>query len=139
MGPRELMTDRQCPGLQLAPGIKLTECVATRRCAQLLNLAPANAPVAVTLPCGWEQETSSLMLCCPEQLVTDAAPAPPPRFPVPGGQQGRPCEDRSHMCPTWAKNGACLLNQTFIVSDWDQNGVVDSDLMFEVINSFALV
>ena len=57
----------------------------------------------------------------------------PPRFPVDGS--ARPCEDKHSMCSTWASNGACKLDRHHQISDFDNNGFVKSDVMFNFMQT----
>ena len=74
------MSDRNCatqlkqdPNNQTfanIPGIgNLTECVPLNRCPTVLDnpLAPSNQ----TITCGFDSDSQLLMICCPEDLVTD--------------------------------------------------------------------
>ena len=52
------------------PGLgNFTECVPLNRCHKILD--NSNAPNNQTLPCGFDLETETMMICCPAELVED--------------------------------------------------------------------
>ena len=63
--------------------------------------------------CGFDEEKSLLKICCPKSKIKEPEenPTQPPRFPQRG--KPRPVSDKTSMCRTWAKNGACKLDQHF--------------------------
>jgi len=130
--PAPTMADRTCYNTPL-PGTEfvLKNCVTLNRCSQLLQYP--HAPATVFQPCGFDEEESSLMICCPEELTTEPVEiVQPPRFPVgnkPGGE-ARQCNDKHDMCATWKNNKGCALDQHFIISEEDGNGKVASASMF---------
>jgi len=129
--PPITMANRTCYNTPLGDGKVLSNCVPLNRCAQLLDYP--NAPVTVTQPCGFDEEESSLMICCPDEFTTEPVKLDQePRFPVgnkPGGE-ARKCTDKNDMCTTWKKNNGCKLDQSFSISDEDGNGGVTSADMF---------
>jgi len=129
--PPITMGNRTCYNTPLGDGKVLSNCVPLNQCAELLEYP--NAPVTVTQPCGFDEEESSLMICCPEEFTTEPIKLhQDPRFPIdnePGGE-ARKCVDKHEMCSTWKKNGACSLDRSFSISDEDGNGAVTSADMF---------
>ena len=73
-----------------------------------------------------------LLVCCPEQLVTQTpAPPQPPRFPLADGSP-RPVEDKHELCPFWRGNGGCDLDRDIIFAEEDpRNAVVRSQDLFD--------
>ena len=63
--------------------------------------------------CGFDEEKSLLKICCPKSKIKEPEenPTQPPRFPQRG--KPRPVSDKTSMCRTWAKNGACRLDKHF--------------------------
>eukprot|EP00092_Neocalanus_flemingeri_P037709 GFUD01041055.1.p1 GENE.GFUD01041055.1~~GFUD01041055.1.p1 ORF type:complete len:698 (+),score=145.05 GFUD01041055.1:85-2178(+) len=132
VAPVITMANRTCYNTPLGDGRVLSNCVPINRCAQLLDTYPS-APITVTQPCGFDEESSSLMICCPEEFTTDPVEiAQEPRFPVgnkPGGEARR-CSDKHELCTRWKDNGGCALDQNFVISEEDGNGRVSSADMF---------
>ena len=116
------MANRTCYNTPLPPqifgGKILSQCVPINQCAQLLDYP--NAPVTVTQPCGFDEEESNLMICCPQEFVkpTPEKIHPEPRFPVDNDAGGEPrkCTDKTDMCAVWKKNGGCRLDRSFSIS-----------------------
>ena len=132
----QLMHDRICYNTSLENGLILSECVSINRCPSLLQFP--NAPLSTMVPCGFDEEEASLLICCPEKLVTEPQNTNQElRFPVgnaPGGP-ARNCEDRHELCKLWAENGGCVLDQKFVISNADRNGEVQSADMFSFMQS----
>jgi len=139
--PPITMANRTCYNTPLPPqifgGKILSQCVPINQCAQLLDYP--NAPVTVTQPCGFDEEESNLMICCPQEFVkpTPEKIHPEPRFPVGNDAGGEPrkCTDKTDMCAQWKKNGGCKLDRKFDISDVDSNGGVESADMFRFMQT----
>merc|ERR1719450_1865134 len=112
-------------------GAANTTCVPVTQCPSLMN-SPVT-PLIVT-PCGFDENAAIMKICCPNNQVEKTVSAvQPPRYPV--NDQARPCEDKHSMCPTWADNGACKLDRHHLISDYDNNGFVTSDVMFNFMQT----
>ena len=57
-----------------------------------------------------------MMVCCPEDRVTEPEQTVQPRYKVPDGT-ARPVEDKTQFCGKWKKNGACRLDQDFYLGE----------------------
>eukprot|EP00092_Neocalanus_flemingeri_P070336 GFUD01086316.1.p1 GENE.GFUD01086316.1~~GFUD01086316.1.p1 ORF type:complete len:596 (-),score=125.76 GFUD01086316.1:106-1893(-) len=129
--PALVMANRTCYDTPLEDGKVLSNCVPINRCAQLLEYP--DAPVTTMLPCGFDEEESSLMICCPEEFTTDPVEiVQEPRFPIgnTAGEEARQCKDKHEMCARWKSNDGCALNQNFVISEEDGNGKFSSSSMF---------
>ena len=66
------MADNQCNlngQFSTLPGIgELSQCVPLNRCARILD--NTYAPQNQTQPCGFDEENSIMMICCPDDYVT---------------------------------------------------------------------
>jgi len=108
-----------------------TSCVPMTQCPALMNSPVTPLTVA---PCSFDEDATILKICCPNDQVQEAvSTVQPPRFPVDGS--ARPCEDKHSMCSTWASNGACKLDRHHQISDFDNNGFVKSDVMFNFMQT----
>ena len=67
------MSDNACNpfgAFAFLPGLgNLTECVPLNSCHKILD--NSNAPNNQTQPCGFDEETQTMMICCPPELVED--------------------------------------------------------------------
>ena len=94
----------------------MSECVPLNRCPTILN--NPQAPIMETFPCGFDENSRLLMICCPPGLVR--APlnfTQPPLFPTPHGE-ARGVEDKTRLCGKWRyEGGACNLDRDFSTSD----------------------
>ena len=125
-----------------------TTCVPVTQCPGLMN-SPDLALTVNYLTCSFDEEASIIKICCPNtlgnyifmlnvhyfQILVEkpVSTVQPPRFPVNG--KARPCEDKHSMCSTWAKNGACKLDRHHLISDFDNNGYVNNDVMFNFMQT----
>ena len=109
-----------------------------------------DTPLIVT-PCGFDENEAMMKICCPNNqgisifiqnihnfqihilVEKTVSTVQPPRYPV--NDQARPCEDKHLMCSTWADNGACKLDRHHLISDYDNNGFVTSDVMFNFMQT----
>ena len=110
----------------------MSECVPLNRCPTILN--NPQAPIMETFPCGFDENSQLLMICCPTDLVR--APinfAQPPLFPTPRGK-ARTVEDKTGLCGKWRyEGGACELDRHFSTSGEEDPdiGRVTSREMFD--------
>ena len=115
-------------------GENVTECVTLDRCPSLLE----NPTERKIFPCGFDEEASLIMVCCPESRVTETkSPEIKPRFPVANGQP-RPVEDRTLYCERWKNHGACRLDQIFILDSKTQQQEIASVEMFMFMMSACM-
>ena len=89
-------------------GENATECVTLDRCPSFLE-SPTER---IIFPCGFDEEASLMMVCCPPARVTDSTtPQIKPIYPQPTGEP-RSVEDRTpEHCQKWKNNGACRLDK----------------------------
>ena len=135
-----LMSNHSCdpmlvPGVELIPGFKNSAvCVEFSRCDQLLS--SEDAPKTHVLPCGFSEASSQMMICCPEEKVSEesannVAAAQAPRYPQPGVGGPRECQDKHSLCGKWKEEGGCRLDKEFILSEVDPwNSLVYSKQLF---------
>jgi len=134
------MSDKQCSvngAYSNVPGFgNLTSCVPINRCGKILD--DSYAPQKQVLPCGFDEESSLLMICCPEDLVTSpVSMTQKPRFPRNG--RARPVDDLSKECRKWKSNGGCSLDKDFVISKQDPlNGKILSKMMFDFMQGACL-
>eukprot|EP00091_Calanus_sinicus_P019522 TRINITY_DN4932_c0_g1_i5.p1 TRINITY_DN4932_c0_g1~~TRINITY_DN4932_c0_g1_i5.p1 ORF type:complete len:448 (+),score=93.77 TRINITY_DN4932_c0_g1_i5:138-1481(+) len=129
------MADKQCNlngQFTTLPGIgELSQCVPINQCKKILD--NTYAPQNQTQPCGFDEDNSLLMICCPDDYVTSNAASmeQAPRFPGRNGK-ARPVEDKSDQCRKWRANDGCSLDKDLVISQHDPgNGRVISKVLFD--------
>ena len=101
-------------------GESFSQCVTLDRC-------PLVVENGSFVPCGFDEEASLMMVCCPEARVTDTKSLEiKPRFPQANGQP-RPVEDKTQFCERWKNHGACRLDQHFRLGE-DPLGILSPDM-----------
>ena len=90
------------------PGIgELSQCVPLNRCGKILD--SDTAPQTQVQPCGFDEDNSIMMICCPEDYVT-ATPdkmQQQPRFPQNGRARRVTDVANKKECRKWKKNDGC--------------------------------
>jgi len=130
------LADKSCPGTPIGDGLVLDTCVPVHQCDGLIALAPSNAPQLVMQPCGFDEEILSLLICCPDSLISSNASSltQAPRFPNMDGS-AKSCDDKHQLCESWKEDDGCRLDRNFEIEKDDPNGFITSLSMFDFMNS----
>jgi len=135
------MKDEDCRingQLIILPGIELlSKCVPLNQCIQLLDndYAPQNQ----IYPCGFDEDSELLMICCSESFLTKPVSlVQKPRYSASNGQ-AREVEDKSKLCQKWKNNDGCRLDKDLLISKLDpHNGIVRSKVLFDFMQGACL-
>ena len=132
-----LMSDRSCDpdlvnGIGQLPGLVTTAvCVQMNRCQGILE--SEKAPQTSAIPCGFDQDSSQMMICCPQEKVSDEIETTQaPRYPHPERGGARDCEDKHELCSRWKSEGGCQLDKEVTLSEADPwNSMIISKQLFD--------
>ena len=132
-----LMSDRSCDpelvnGIGQLPGLVTTAvCVQMNRCQGILE--SEEAPQTSAIPCGFDQDSSQMMICCPQEKVSDEIETTQaPRYPHPERGGARDCEDKHELCSRWKSEGGCQLDKEVTLSEADPwNSMIISKQLFD--------
>lgn len=136
-----LMSDQSCDpervsGVELIPGfVKTALCVRISRCEGILQ--SEDAPQTSVVPCGFNEDLSQMMICCPEEKVSGewdifAYTTQSPRYPHPEQGGPRDCQDKHDLCSRWKNEGGCQLDKEVTLSESDPwNSLVTSKQLFD--------
>jgi len=118
---------------------ELSQCVPLNRCGKILD--SDTAPQTQVQPCGFDEDNSVMMICCPEDYVT-ATPdkiQQQPRFPQNGRARRVTDVANKKECRKWKKNDGCSLDKDLIISELDTgNGRVISKVLFDFMQGACL-
>ena len=135
-----LMSDQSCDpdrvlGVRVIPGfVKTALCVQISRCEGLLQ--SEYAPMTSVVPCGFHEDTNQMMICCPEEKVSEdlfpVETTQAPRYPHPEHGGARDCQDKHDLCSRWKNEGGCQLDKEVTLSEVDPwNSQVTSKMLFD--------
>jgi len=119
--------------------LELSQCVPLNQCGKILD--NEYAPRTQVKPCGFDEDNSVMMICCPEDFVT-ATPVKTeqkPRFPQRG--KARRVDDIAGRkeCRKWKENEGCALDKDLVISELDEdNGRVISKVLFDFMQGACL-
>eukprot|EP00092_Neocalanus_flemingeri_P000634 GFUD01000676.1.p1 GENE.GFUD01000676.1~~GFUD01000676.1.p1 ORF type:complete len:571 (-),score=137.70 GFUD01000676.1:32-1744(-) len=116
---------------------ELSQCVGLNQCAKLLD--SKSAPRDQTLVCGFDEEKEIMMICCPEDYVTEPETLEQkPRFLGRNGR-ARQVKDKSDKCRRWKDNEGCSLDKDVVISKLDPwNGKILSKVLFDFMQGACM-
>eukprot|EP00092_Neocalanus_flemingeri_P019183 GFUD01020782.1.p1 GENE.GFUD01020782.1~~GFUD01020782.1.p1 ORF type:complete len:726 (+),score=150.54 GFUD01020782.1:33-2210(+) len=135
------MADKECRNngqFTNLPGIgELSQCVPLNQCGKILD--NAFAPQTQVQPCGFDESEEVMMICCPDDYVTEPESLEQkPRFPARNGR-ARQAEDKSDQCRKWRNNDGCSLDKDIVISEVDpNNGKVLSKVLYDFMQGACL-